>query len=85
MRPILVSPFPELNLYVPSNCLQVGIRRLLNNGTYLAAFPLHEGSYSTDTQNGINLDRRVMLLVSLIAENQSQKYYFVNYWLPEVM
>ncbi|XP_033610715.1 anoctamin-4 isoform X2 [Cryptotermes secundus] len=39
---------------------KVGIRRLLNNGTYLAAFPLHEGSYRKDSRNGINLDRRLL-------------------------
>ncbi|PSN52662.1 hypothetical protein C0J52_06028 [Blattella germanica] len=39
---------------------KVGIRRLLNNGTYLAAFPLHEGSYNIDSPTGVNLDRRLL-------------------------
>ncbi|XP_069684912.1 anoctamin-5 isoform X2 [Periplaneta americana] len=39
---------------------KVGIRRLLNNGAYLAAFPLHEGSYKVDAPNGANLDRRLL-------------------------
>jgi len=39
---------------------KVGIRRLLNNHTYLAAYPLHEGSYDKDPPAGVEkLDRRV--------------------------
>lgn len=45
--------------------LQVGIRRLLNNQTYLAAYPLHEGSYNKDPPTGAEkLDRRVNLCVA---------------------
>ncbi|KAJ9595499.1 hypothetical protein L9F63_013321, partial [Diploptera punctata] len=39
---------------------KVGIRRLLNNGTYLAAFPLHEGNYNLESPTGINMDRRLL-------------------------
>uniref|UniRef100_A0A0K8SKC7 Anoctamin n=2 Tax=Lygus hesperus TaxID=30085 RepID=A0A0K8SKC7_LYGHE len=41
---------------------KVGIRRLLNNGTYLSAFPLHEGSYDRDAANGVRFDRRLLYL-----------------------
>ncbi|XP_017957771.1 anoctamin-4 [Drosophila navojoa] len=37
-----------------------GIRRLLNDGTYLACFPLHEGRYDRPHSSGISLDRRVL-------------------------
>ncbi|KAF4518589.1 hypothetical protein B566_EDAN012417 [Ephemera danica] len=40
---------------------KVGIRRLLSNQTYLAAFPLHEGPYDTDSP-GEMLDRRRLYL-----------------------
>ncbi|XP_063218601.1 anoctamin-4 [Bacillus rossius redtenbacheri] len=40
---------------------KVGIRRLLNNQTYLAAYPLHEGRYDKDTE-GFILDRRLLYL-----------------------
>jgi anoctamin-4 len=36
-----------------------GIRRLLNDGTYLASFPLHEGRYDKAHPSGQVLDRRV--------------------------
>jgi anoctamin-4 len=36
-----------------------GIRRLLNDGTYIACFPLHEGRYDKPHDSGIMLDRRV--------------------------
>lgn len=36
-----------------------GIRRLLNDGTYLACFPLHEGRYDKPHSTGAMLDRRV--------------------------
>jgi anoctamin-4 len=39
----------------------VGIRRLLNDGTYLACFPLHEGRYDKDHSSGAIFDRRVSL------------------------
>ncbi|CAB0010579.1 unnamed protein product [Nesidiocoris tenuis] len=41
---------------------KVGIRRLINNGTYLSAFPLHEGEYSRDAANGLRFDRRLLYL-----------------------
>lgn len=36
-----------------------GIRRLLNDGTYQSAFPLHEGRYDKPHPSGTILDRRV--------------------------
>lgn len=36
-----------------------GIRRLLNDGTYLSVFPLHEGRYDKPHPSGRILDRRV--------------------------
>lgn len=41
---------------------QIGIRRLLSDGTYLACFPLHEGRYDTPHSSGMNLDRRLLYL-----------------------
>ncbi|XP_065345514.1 anoctamin-4-like isoform X2 [Cloeon dipterum] len=42
---------------------KVGIRRLLNNQTFLAAYPLHEGRYDKDPPEGIDrLDRRILYL-----------------------
>lgn len=38
-----------------------GIRRLLNDGTYNACFPLHEGRYDKQHPSGALLDRRVRL------------------------
>uniref|UniRef100_A0A182JV28 Anoctamin n=1 Tax=Anopheles christyi TaxID=43041 RepID=A0A182JV28_9DIPT len=40
----------------------VGIRRLLNDGTYLACFPLHEGRYDKDHSSGALFDRRLLYL-----------------------
>uniref|UniRef100_A0A182U8K8 Anoctamin n=1 Tax=Anopheles melas TaxID=34690 RepID=A0A182U8K8_9DIPT len=40
----------------------VGIRRLLNDGTYLACFPLHEGRYDKDHSSGAIFDRRLLYL-----------------------
>uniref|UniRef100_A0A182FBV7 Anoctamin n=1 Tax=Anopheles albimanus TaxID=7167 RepID=A0A182FBV7_ANOAL len=40
----------------------VGIRRLLNDGTYLACFPLHEGRYDRDHSSGALFDRRLLYL-----------------------
>ncbi|EDV97903.1 GH17132 [Drosophila grimshawi] len=37
-----------------------GIRRLLNDGTYLGCFPLHEGRYDRPHSSGVSLDRRVL-------------------------
>ncbi|KAK6625541.1 hypothetical protein RUM43_005840 [Polyplax serrata] len=49
--------------YLPC-CLhqQVGIRRLLNDETFLAAFPLHEGRYDVDGTGGFMFDRRLLYL-----------------------
>ncbi|XP_050300119.1 anoctamin-4 isoform X2 [Anthonomus grandis grandis] len=41
---------------------KVGIRRLLNNGTFLACFPLHEGKWEETGKNGVLLDRRLLYL-----------------------
>ncbi|XP_055692726.1 anoctamin-4 [Lutzomyia longipalpis] len=41
---------------------KVGIRRLLNDGTYLACFPLHEGRYDTPHSSGVIFDRRLLYL-----------------------
>lgn len=38
---------------------QIGIRRLLNDGTFLACFPLHEGRYDRAHSSGSVFDRRV--------------------------
>lgn len=48
---------------------KVGIRRLLNNGAYLAAFPLHEGRFDTSHSSGVNFDRRVSFLKNFIKIN----------------
>ncbi|XP_044763195.1 anoctamin-4-like isoform X2 [Coccinella septempunctata] len=41
---------------------KVGIRRLLNDNTYLACFPLHEGKFDREDSNGRLLDRRLLYL-----------------------
>ncbi|XP_068622387.1 anoctamin-4-like isoform X2 [Battus philenor] len=41
---------------------KMGIRRLLNDGTYLACFPLHEGRYDVDNADGNMTDRRLLYL-----------------------
>lgn len=41
---------------------QIGIRRLLSDGTYLACFPLHEGRYDKPHSSGATLDRRLLYL-----------------------
>ncbi|CAG9830896.1 unnamed protein product [Diabrotica balteata] len=41
---------------------KVGIRRLLNDYTYYACFPLHEGRWNKDTSDGKILDRRLLYL-----------------------
>ena len=40
---------------------KVGIRRLLNDNTYLACFPLHEGRWEKEQSDGRILDRRVRI------------------------
>ncbi|KAL7039822.1 hypothetical protein ACKWTF_000129 [Chironomus riparius] len=39
-----------------------GIRRLLNDGTYLGCFPLHEGRYDKPHSSGAMLDRRLLYI-----------------------
>ncbi|XP_014371714.2 anoctamin-4 isoform X2 [Papilio machaon] len=41
---------------------KMGIRRLLNDGTYLACFPLHEGRYDLNSPDGSTTDRRLLYL-----------------------
>ncbi|XP_045457946.1 anoctamin-4-like [Melitaea cinxia] len=41
---------------------KMGIRRLLNDGTYLACFPLHEGRYDMDMEDKMQTDRRLLYL-----------------------
>ncbi|XP_058829610.1 anoctamin-4 isoform X2 [Topomyia yanbarensis] len=40
----------------------VGIRRLQNDGTYLACFPLHEGRFERNHSSGAVFDRRLLYL-----------------------
>ncbi|XP_023310794.1 anoctamin-4-like [Anoplophora glabripennis] len=41
---------------------KVGIRRLLNDYTYIACFPLHEGKWDKESSDGKILDRRLLYL-----------------------
>ncbi|XP_063697061.1 anoctamin-4 [Culicoides brevitarsis] len=41
---------------------RVGIRRLLNDATYVACFPLHEGRYDRNHSTGQMFDRRILYL-----------------------
>ncbi|XP_030373026.1 anoctamin-4 [Scaptodrosophila lebanonensis] len=52
MQVLIRTPFDESD--------RSGIRRLLNDGTYLACFPLHEGRYDRPHSSGISLDRRIL-------------------------
>ncbi|XP_063632701.1 anoctamin-4 [Cydia splendana] len=45
-----------------NNDTKMGIRRLLNDGTYMACFPLHEGRYDIDMADGSHTDRRLLYL-----------------------
>ncbi|XP_052738916.1 anoctamin-4 isoform X2 [Bicyclus anynana] len=45
-----------------NNDTKMGIRRLLNDGTYLACFPLHEGRYDLDMDDKTQTDRRLLYL-----------------------
>ncbi|XP_045770724.1 anoctamin-4 [Maniola jurtina] len=45
-----------------NNDTKLGIRRLLNDGTYLACFPLHEGRYNLDMEDKTQTDRRLLYL-----------------------
>ncbi|CAB3257489.1 unnamed protein product [Arctia plantaginis] len=44
------------------NETKLGIRRLLNDGTYLACFPLHEGRHDIGMSDGSITDRRLLYL-----------------------
>ncbi|KAH8357617.1 hypothetical protein KR200_004824 [Drosophila serrata] len=52
MQVLIRTPFDESD--------RSGIRRLLNDGTYLGCFPLHEGRYDRPHSSGISLDRRIL-------------------------
>ncbi|KAH8380272.1 hypothetical protein KR009_009759 [Drosophila setifemur] len=52
MQVLIRTPYDETD--------RSGIRRLLNDGTYLGCFPLHEGRYDRPHSSGISLDRRVL-------------------------
>uniref|UniRef100_A0A1I8PA10 Anoctamin n=1 Tax=Stomoxys calcitrans TaxID=35570 RepID=A0A1I8PA10_STOCA len=52
MQILLRTPFDDSD--------RCGIRRLLNDNTYLACFPLHEGRYDRPHSSGVSLDRRVL-------------------------
>ncbi|XP_049855202.1 anoctamin-4-like [Schistocerca gregaria] len=57
-----------------------GIRRLLNNKTYLAAFPLHEGKYAHDASSGYIFDRRLLYLewASLSCWYKKQPFWLIK-------
>lgn len=48
--------------HILPNFEQVGIRRLLNDATYVACFPLHEGRYERNHSTGAMFDRRILYL-----------------------
>lgn len=50
-----------LRIKYDENLEKVGIRRLLNDGTYLACFPLHEGRWDSPHSSGKIFDRRVII------------------------
>ncbi|XP_001353288.4 anoctamin-4 [Drosophila persimilis] len=52
MQVLIRTPYDETD--------RSGIRRLMNDGTYLGCFPLHEGRYDRPHSSGISLDRRVL-------------------------
>lgn len=52
MQVLLRTPFDDSD--------RCGIRRLLNDKTYLACFPLHEGRYDRPHSSGVSLDRRIL-------------------------
>ncbi|KAL1116216.1 hypothetical protein AAG570_005711 [Ranatra chinensis] len=41
---------------------KMGVRRLLNNGTYISVFPLHEGGYDKASKTGFIYDRQLLYL-----------------------
>ncbi|XP_036326265.1 anoctamin-5 [Rhagoletis pomonella] len=54
MQVLIRTPFDDTD--------RVGIRRLLNDSTYLACFPLHEGRYDRPHSSGMSFDRRILYL-----------------------
>ncbi|XP_004518751.2 anoctamin-5 [Ceratitis capitata] len=54
MQVLIRTPFDDSD--------RVGIRRLLNDSTYLACFPLHEGRYDRPHSSGVSFDRRLLYL-----------------------
>ncbi|XP_067612790.1 uncharacterized protein [Eurosta solidaginis] len=54
MQVLIRTPFDDSD--------RVGIRRLLNDSTYLACFPLHEGRYDCPHSSGVSFDRRTLYL-----------------------
>ncbi|KAL9909265.1 anoctamin-5 isoform 2-T2 [Glossina fuscipes fuscipes] len=54
MQVLVRTPFDDSD--------RCGIRRLLNDNTYLGCFPLHEGRYDRPHSSGITLDRRILYL-----------------------
>ncbi|XP_039962998.1 anoctamin-4 isoform X2 [Bactrocera neohumeralis] len=54
MQVLIRTPFDDSD--------RVGIRRLLNDSTYLACFPLHEGRYDRPHSSGVSFDRRILYL-----------------------
>ncbi|KAJ8707661.1 hypothetical protein PYW07_011338 [Mythimna separata] len=44
------------------NAIKMGIRRLLNDRTYIACYPLHEGNYEKNMSDGKMTDRRLLFL-----------------------
>uniref|UniRef100_A0A1A9WRI9 Anoctamin n=1 Tax=Glossina brevipalpis TaxID=37001 RepID=A0A1A9WRI9_9MUSC len=54
MQVLVRTPFDDSD--------RCGIRRLLNDDTYLACFPLHEGRFDRPHSSGIPLDRRILYL-----------------------
>lgn len=54
---------------------KIGIRRLLNDGTYTASFPLHEGRYDKPHSSGSLFDRRVQFT------RRSLKFLLIDFFL----
>lgn len=54
-----------------------GIRRLINDGTYLASFPLHEGRYDKPHPSGTVFDRRVESFIYFFFKWKKYETYFV--------
>lgn len=60
-----------------------GIRRLLNDCTYLGCFPLHEGRYDKVHSSGVLLDRRVRGRIYFFPPHHKMAINFIlKYILP---